>query len=223
MGKETEKRPERREVTIAGMVERAAGEKTVIRGRAIVFGQPTVLYEGDGYEVREVVDKDAVTKELLDRSDIKMTLYHDPTRILARSNKGQGTLSYKVSAEGVDFEFEPADNADGRTLVTLVERGDLSGCSFRAYQDYEEYERSRTVTREGDRRVITYTIRTVTQVLDFTVTGNPQYEQTSVEAFGRSAVEADMETLRREAVATAAAGQRRRTLEALGFRDAERE
>lgn len=217
MGKETEKRPERREVTIAGMVERAAGEKTVIRGRAIVFGEPTVLYEGDGYEVREVVDKDAVTKELLDRSDIKMTLYHDPTRILARSNKGQGTLSYKVSAEGVDFEFEPADNSDGRTLVTLVERGDLSGCSFRAHQDYEEYERSRTVTREGDLRVITYTICTVTDVLDFTVTGNPQYEQTSVEAFARGAVEADMEVIRSEAEATVAAGQRRKTLEALGF------
>ena len=221
MGKETEKRPERREVTIAGMVERAAGEKTVIRGRAIVFGEPTVLYEGEGYEVREVVDKDAVTKELLDRSDIKMTLYHDPTRILARSNKGQGTLSYKVSAEGVDFEFEPADNSDGRTLVTLVERGDLSGCSFRAYQDYEEYERSRTVTREGDRRVITYTIRTVTDVLDFTVTGNPQYEQTSVEAFARGAVEADMRMLERESEAAKAAEARRDVLAGLGFMKAE--
>ena len=221
MGKETEKRPERREVTIAGMVERAAGEKTVIRGRAIVFGEPTVLYEGEGYEVREVVDKDAGTKELLDRSDIKMTLYHDPTRILARSNKGQGTLSYKVSAEGVDFEFEPADNSDGRTLVTLVERGDLSGCSFRAYQDYEEYERSRTVTREGDRRVITYTIRTVTDVLDFTVTGNPQYEQTSVEAFARGAVEADMRMLERESEAAKAAEARRDVLAGLGFMKAE--
>ncbi len=217
MGKETEKRPERREVTIAGMVERAAGEKTVIRGRAIVFGEPTVLYEGEGYEVREVVDKDAVTKELLDRSDIKMTLYHDPTRILARSNKGQGTLRYEVSAEGVDFEFEPADNSDGRTLVTLVERGDLSGCSFRAYQDYEEYERSRTVTREDDRRVITYTIRTVTQVLDFTVTGNPQYEQTSVEAFARGAVEADRRMLERETEAARTAEARRGVLAGLGF------
>lgn len=217
MGKETEKRPERREVTIAGMVERAAGEKTVIRGRAIVFGQPTVLYEGDGYEVREVVDREAVTKELLDRSDIKMTLYHDPTRILARSNKGQGTLSYSVGDGGVDFEFEPADNADGRTLLTLVERGDLSGCSFRAWQDYDEYERSRTVTKEGDRRVITYTIRNVTRVLDFTVTGDPQYEQTSVEAFGRSAVAADMETLRREAEAARAAEARRDVLAGLGF------
>lgn len=221
MGKETEKRPERREVTIAGMVERAAGEKTVIRGRAIVFGQPTVLYAGEGYEVREVVDKDAVTKELLDRSDIKMTLYHDPTRILARSNKGQGTLSYSVGDGGVDFEFEPADNADGRTLLTLVERGDLSGCSFRAYQDYEEYERSRTVTREDDRRVITYTIRTVTQVLDFTVTGNPQYEQTSVEAFARGAVEADRRMLERETEAARTAEARRGVLESLGFGKAE--
>lgn len=221
MGKETEKRPERREVTIAGMVERAAGEKTVIRGRAIVFGEPTVLYEGEGYEVREVVDKDAVTKELLDRSDIKMTLYHDPTRILARSNKGQGTLRYEVSAEGVDFEFEPADNSDGRTLVTLVERGDLSGCSFRAYQDYEEYERSRTVTKEDDLRVITYTIRTVTQVLDFTVTGNPQYEQTSVEAFARGAVEADRRMLERETEAARTAEARKGVLESLGFGKAE--
>lgn len=222
MGKETEKRPERREVTIAGTVERAAGDKTVIRGRAIVFGQPTVLYEGDGYEVREVVDKEAITKELLDRSDIKMTLYHDPTRILARSNRGQGTLSYKVGAEGVDFEFTPADNADGRTLTTLVERGDLTGCSFKAWQDYGEYEKSRTVTREGDRRVITYTIRTVTKVLDFTVTGDPQYEQTSVEAFARSAVEADMETLRRETEAAGAAEARRGVLAGLGFGKADK-
>lgn len=49
-----------------------------ITGYAILFDAPSaVLYADDREEIREVIAHGAVTKELLDSCDIKMTMFHD--------------------------------------------------------------------------------------------------------------------------------------------------
>ena len=68
-----------------------------ITGYAILFGVPSApLYDYDDEEAREVIAPGAVTKELLDGCDIKMTMFHDRQLILARSKNGAGTLTYGV-------------------------------------------------------------------------------------------------------------------------------
>lgn len=158
------------------------GESRVIEGTAIVFNRPSVpLYEDNDLVIREVIAPEAVTRELLDRSDILATLYHDNTRILARSLDGAGTLSYEITPEGVRFSFEAPDTEDGRTALSLVKRGEISGCSFAFGIDTGDPEaQTRTVATEGGRRVVTYTVRKIEMIRDFTLTPRPCYRDTSV-------------------------------------------
>lgn len=160
------------------------GESRTIIGRAILFNTPSAeFYPNDDTEVREIIAPEAITRDLLDDSDIKFTLFHDRNLILARSNKGAGTLSYDVDERGVTFSFEAPHTADGDKALELVRRGDISGCSFAFstyYYDTNYVER--TVThRKDDRPLVTYTVRQITGVYDMTLTPDPAYPDTSTE------------------------------------------
>ena len=182
---------------------RAEGDDSprhVIRGRAIVFNQSTELYNDGELCIREKIDPAAITEDLLKRSDIKMTIDHDPSRLLARSKMGKGTLTYKLSKDGVDFEFEAPNTTDGNDAYELVSRGIIDGCSFWAGAGYEDVERTRY--QEGDLRVVERTIKRFAYLRDFTLTASPQYEQTECEALARSAKEEmEQETVSREKAA----------------------
>ena len=155
-------------------------ESRTITGRAIVFNQPSVVMGvSDSGVVREVVLPEAITREVLDGSDIKMTLFHDRQLILARSNKGSGTLRYDVDGDGVTFEFEAPHTADGDKALELVRRGDIDGCSFAFTTYYFDPEWVRESV-DGDGNV-TMEVARVLGVHDFTLTPDPAYRQTTVE------------------------------------------
>lgn len=159
-------------------------QSRTITGYAIMFGVPSEpLWSDEDSEAREVIDPSAITKELLDGQDIKMTMFHDRQLILARSNKSEGTLSYSVDDKGVQFEFEAPNTVDGDKALELVRRGDISGCSFAfstRYYDDACVERSAAVVNGVT--MITYRVKVVTGVYDFTLAADPAYQDTSVEA-----------------------------------------
>ena len=136
----------------------------------------------DEYAV-EVISPSAITKEFLDNCDIKMTMYHNREKLLARSNRGKGTLQYRVDNTGVFFSFVAPHTNDGDAAVELVKRGDIAGCSF-AFRThyYNEGFVKRTFSKVGDKTKITYTVNKITDILDFTLAGDPAYPQTSVSA-----------------------------------------
>ncbi len=178
----------RREVVVTELHVREAGEgeaasRTIV-GRAILFNTPSApLWSDDEEEAREIIAPEAITKELLDGCDIKFTMFHDRQLILARSNKGTGTLSYTVDDKGVAFEFEAPNTVDGDKALELVKRGDLAGCSFAFSTHYwDESFVSRTVEVRDGRAYITYTVKAVTGVYDMTLAADPAYPDTSVEA-----------------------------------------
>ncbi len=155
-----------------------------ITGYAILFDTPSVpLYDDGDEEIREVIAPEAVTGELLDGCDIKMTMFHDRQLILARSNKGAGTLSYTVDSRGVAFSFEAPNTADGDKALELVRRGDLSGCSFMFSTRY--FDRScveRTVERSGGKNIVTCRVKHIIGIYDFTLAADPAYPDTSCQA-----------------------------------------
>lgn len=155
-----------------------------LTGYAIVFdSQSAPLYSDANETIREVIAPEAVTRELLDRSDIVMTMFHDDSLILARSANGKGTLSYSIDEHGVKFDFEPPETEDGKKAVELVKRGDIAGCSFAFSTDYCDRESvERSTTMEDGKRITTYTVRKITGLYDFTLTPHPAYPSTSVEA-----------------------------------------
>lgn len=172
--------------------EAAEGEaqSRTITGYAILFGVPSVpLYSYDDEEAREVISAGAVTKELLDSSDIKFTMFHNPQLILARSKNGSGTLSYTVGDKGVAFEFEAPNTVDGDKALELVRRGDIAGCSFAfTTHYYDQAYVTRDVTRENGKTVITYTVNVITGIYDMTLAADPAYPDTSCEAETRELI-----------------------------------
>lgn len=163
-----------------------------ITGYAILFGVPSEpLYDYEDEEAREVIAPGAVTKELLDGCDIKMTMFHDRQLILARSKNGAGTLTYGVDDKGVYFEFEAPNTVDGDKALELVRRGDISGCSFAfSTHYYDSAYVSRDVQRVDGKTIITYTVNVITGIYDFTLAADPAYPDTSCEAEIRELVKA---------------------------------
>ena len=173
----------RREAYATGLHLRENADGTlsrVITGRAIVFNTPSVpLYEYDGEQGVEVISPEAVTRELLDASDIKMTMFHDRQLLLARSNQGKGTLTYNVDKDGVTFEFEAPATADGDKAVELVKRGDIAGCSFAFRCKYYDDDAVTVTAKTQDNMVVkTYTVRRIAEIVDFTLASDPAYPTT---------------------------------------------
>ena len=118
----------------------------------VIRDRSSPLWSDEDSEAREVIAPEAVTKEFLDGQDIKMTMFHDSHSLLARSNKGGGTLSYTVDDKGVMFEFTAPNTVDGEKALELVRRGDISGCSFAFtthYFDSDFVERQSKVAANG--------------------------------------------------------------------------
>ena len=96
--------------------EAAEGEapSRTITGYAILFNTPSEpLWSDDDSEAREMIAPGAVSQEFLDSQDIKMTMFHDNHLLLARSDKGEGTLTYSIDDKGVAFEFDAPNTVDG--------------------------------------------------------------------------------------------------------------
>ena len=166
--------------------ESAPGEapSRKICGYAIMFNvESVVLYQEGKYEEREVIEPCAISKEFLDGCDIKMTMYHNREIVLARSNKGKGTLSYRIDNKGVFFEFDAPNSPNGDEALELVRRGDITGCSFifGSYYYNDEYVRREEKKVNGVTQVTCYVLK-MTGIYDFTITTKPAYPDTSVEA-----------------------------------------
>lgn len=163
---------------------RETGTGRTISGYAILFNKESVhMWDDDDEYAVEVISPSAITKELLDNCDIKMTIFHNREKLLARSNRGKGTLQYRVDNTGVFFSFEAPKTNDGDAAVELVKRGDIAGCSFAFRTNYwDESFVKRTVSKDGKKTKITYTVTKITDILDFTLAGDPAYPQTSVSA-----------------------------------------
>lgn len=164
-----------------------------ISGYAVVFDTPSVvMWSEDGKAVREQISSEAIDEALIAGSDIRMTMFHDGQLILARSAYGQGTLHAGVDAHGVSFEFDAPRTVDGDKALELVRRGDIAGCSFAFCCDYSDRE---AVERIEDEDGVTYIVRHIDTILDFTLTDSPAYPDTDVSA--RECCRAEVERIRR--------------------------
>lgn len=152
------------------------GDDRIVEGYAVVFNsRSNELWDfGEGSFV-EVIERGAITPELVASSDVKALLYHNRERVLGRSNKGAGSLTLELDDHGLKYRFMAPRTADGDTAVELVKRGDISGSSF-----------AFTVARGGSRMeeqadgTILRTITKINGLYDITLTPDPAYSDTSV-------------------------------------------
>ncbi len=158
-------------------------ESRTIEGYALKFGVRSVLLHDWWNPYYEILEPGCVTREMLDKQDIKLTMFHDRQLVLARSNKGNGTLSYEVDNVGVKFWAEMPHTVDGDKALELISRGDIAGCSFIYSTDESDsenavsYERLDEKNDDGDDILLRH-VKRIDNVYDFTFTTDPAYEQT---------------------------------------------
>ena len=162
-----------------------------IYGRAIVFNKVFEYEDYWGDKYRETIKPSACTKEFLESQDIKLNLLHNREMSIARSNCGEGNLSYSVSDEGVDFEFE-APNCDlGDRALEMVRSGVYTGCSFEFYpKDYECKKKE-----EGGKTVYEINHTGFEKLTAFTIAMDPAYKETTVDCRERYEVSAPAATV----------------------------
>ena len=98
-------------------------EERIIEGYAIVFNELSEDLGG----FREMILPEAVTQELIDKSDIYYLYNHNnDSTPLARSNHGQGSLELTIDDKGLKYRF----NCINSEFYELVKRGDLDKSSF---------------------------------------------------------------------------------------------
>ena len=147
-----------------------------ISGYAIVFNVKSgVMYDSENRRMfEEVIEPGAITHDLLKRSDVKAVLHHDPQKLLARSNKGTGTLTLTIDSRGLFYSFEAPHTTDGNDALEMIKRGDISGSSFK----FSLNERDSTWTKQGE--VWIRKIKSFRQLYDVSIVSDPAYSQTSV-------------------------------------------
>ena len=94
-----------------------------ISGYAALYNSPSLPLP-----FMEIIRKGAFDSTLRDGQNKFLLYAHDDSRIIA-SLQGD-TLTLSSDDRGLRFSADVADTEDGRTVVTLAERGDLRGMSF---------------------------------------------------------------------------------------------
>ena len=163
--------------------EAAGGEGTecrTIEGYAIVFGVESKLLMDWRDVYREVIEPGAIDEARLKTMDIKMTMFHQRTMLLARQKSdGTGTLKLTVDEKGVKYEFEAPHTIDGDKVLELVKRGDLGGSSFTFWSDEKS---SVSYTKSSADGELVRHVNRLDLVTEMTVAADPAYNQTSVNA-----------------------------------------
>lgn len=122
----------------------------------------------------EIILPSAITQETIDKSDVLCLIDHSKARgVLARSNKGKGSLKLSVDGRGLKYEFDAPHTQLGDELLENVQRGEITASSFSFVVGEDRFERS----ADGS---ITRYISKITRLTDVSPCYHPAYEQTSV-------------------------------------------
>ena len=114
----------------------AQDSEYVIEGVAIVFNEPTTIYELGGFSYTEKIAPEAVDNAIARGDDVRCLVNHDPNIILGRSIAN--TVEYWKEPGGLRFrcQLDPEISLH-RDYWRMVQRGDINQCSFRFSIDDE--------------------------------------------------------------------------------------
>ena len=150
-------------------------DSRLVSGYAVVFNSLSEDLGG----FREIIAPTAITQELIDRSDVVMNYAHNDNAILARSNKGEGTLSLSLDEKGLYFLFEMPNTAIGDQILESLHRGDITSCSFAFSLDYDTDCDIWTKDEDGN---VVRTITMIDGLYDCAIVVHPAYSETTVSA-----------------------------------------
>lgn len=167
---------ERRFITPNLHLEKREEEEkpAIIEGYAAMFNSRTNL----GWFEEEILP--GAFDEVLN-DDVRALFNHDPNLIVARSNKGEGTLELFVDEKGLGYRFTPPDTTAGRDLQRNIELGLVTQSSF-------GFSISEQVWVERDGEPDLRQIKKLSRLYDVSPVTYPAYTDTSVAKRSHDAV-----------------------------------
>lgn len=124
----------------------------------------------------EIIKRGAITEETIKTSDVFALLNHNENTVLARSNHGVGSLTLTVDNDGVYYEFEAPNTANGDELLEHIKRGEISQSSFAFTVSNEDGAETWTKRSDG---VIVRQINKIARLYDISPVYQPAYESTT--------------------------------------------
>lgn len=148
-------------------------EDRTVEGYATVFESPSQYI---GWV--ETIHRGAITEETIKESDVLAKFNHNDEKVLARSNKGNGSLLLEIDDNGLRYMFESPKTALGDELLEYLHRGDITQSSF-AFTVSKEENAERWYKKDG---MIYRDIYKIDKLYDVSPVFQPAYEATSCSA-----------------------------------------
>lgn len=131
----------------------------------------------------ETIEPNAL-EGVLEISDILCLLNHNEDKgVLARSNKGVGSLELEIDDKGLKYRFEAPNTTLGEELLEGLKRGDISASSFAFVVGEDKW------TKRDDGTYLR-SIGKIKEMFDVSPVYRAAYESTSVKADTRGMDEA---------------------------------
>lgn len=165
------------------MAEDAGKNSMYVEGYALTFDEPTVLFESQGVQYREVIDRGALVST--DMTDVIFN-YDHMGKVMARTRNQ--TLELRVDERGLFIRADLSGTEEGRKLYEEIRGGYVDKMSFSFIASNNEYDKE-TRTRK---------IKGIKRLIDVSAVSVPAYQTTSIHARSFFEAEAEME---RKAVA----------------------
>lgn len=164
---------------VAEIEIRAAGEgeeeRMTVEGYATTFNDPYVLWEEDGYTVKEQVDARAF--DSADMTDVIMQYDHEG-RVFARTSNG--TLTLAADDHGMKIVADLGGTELGRQLYEEIKGGYTNKMSFGFTVDADS--REITENRETGETTILRTITAIRKLYDVSAVSLPANNATEISA-----------------------------------------
>lgn len=161
---------------------RLSDEEMRVEGYAAIFDAETVMYEYDGIQYKEVIDRNAFNGTQM--QDVVMNYNHSGKPVARTKN---GTLQLIIDDIGLRVSADLGGTQEARNLYEEIKAGYIDKMSFAFTVNADEYNRD-THTRR---------ITNIKRLYDVAAVDIPAYDQTSIQA--RSFFEAEAEKERAEA------------------------
>lgn len=153
------------ELRSAANAESAETEELYVEGYAVIFNEPTVLWEYDGVQYKEQVDDKALKDT--DMTDVIFN-YNHSGKVMARTRNK--TLELKVDTKGLFIKARLDGTEEGRKLYEEIQGGYIDRMSFSFTVQESSYD------SENHLR----TIRKVKKIYDVSAVDIPAYDTTSI-------------------------------------------
>ena len=158
---------------------RVSDDEMIVEGYAAIFNSSTVLYEYDGIEYKEIIDREAFSNALM--ADVVMNYNHQGKPVARTKNQ---TLELIIDTVGLKIRADLSGTEEGRKLYEEIKGGYIDKMSFAfvvSEDDYNSNEHTRTIKK-------------IKRLYDVAAVDIPAYDATSISA--RSYFSAEAEKLK---------------------------